>query len=195
MDDDKLHHEKEEFGLHARIDKEIKELLLLEGKVLQIPEEFIVETDESFQAEAEYHEEKKLSLYQMLQNMTVSQKVALAMKGNKEARGLLIRDSNKLVACAVMRNPRITENEVLGAANSRNIKEEVIRLIIENKEWMKTYPMKLAVVQNPKTPLGVSMKFLGYIYDKDLKMLSQSKNIPSALVTAARRTMAQREKK
>jgi len=194
MDEDKPFSEKEEVGIHARIDKEIKELLMIEGETLKIPEEFVAETDEIPQSK-EYIEAKKLSLYQAIQLMAVSQKVALAMKGNKEARTHLIRDSNKLVACAVIRNPRITDSEVLSIANSRSVHEEVIRIIIENREWMKNYPMKLAIVQNPKTPLGVSLKFMGYIYDKDLKILAQSKNIPSSLATAARRAIIQREKK
>ena len=64
-------------------------------------------------------EGKKLSLSKRIMSMNVSEKIKLATKGNKEARGILMRDSNKLVSVAVIRSPRITDGEVLGLAQSK----------------------------------------------------------------------------
>ena len=50
-------------------------------------------------------EEIEGSLYAAVQNMSVMQKIKLARMGNKEARGLLVRDRNKIVAAAAVRSP------------------------------------------------------------------------------------------
>ena len=57
------------------------------------------------------------------------QKIKLARMGNKEARGLLVRDRNKLVATAAIRSPKMTENEVESFAKARNVSDEVLRII------------------------------------------------------------------
>ena len=84
--------------------------------------------------------------------MTVFQKIKLARMGNKEARGLLVRDRNKIVATAAVRSPKITENEVAGFAKARNVSDEVMRIIARNREWTRNYKVKLALATNPKCP-------------------------------------------
>jgi hypothetical protein len=126
------------------------------------------------------------SLLGRLQSMTIAQKIAVGLKGNKEVRSTLVRDSNKLVALAALKNPRLTEQEVGQIANSRNVHEEVIRLISMNGEWLRVYAVKLALVGNPKTPLPVAMKFLPLLKAHDIKNIAKSKNLPSAVANQAK---------
>lgn len=126
-------------------------------------------------------EGKRLTLTQRIMKMNVAEKIKMATKGNKEARTLLIRDSNKLVACAVIRSPRITDGEVLSCANNRTINDDVLRIIYGNREWTKKYPVRLALTKNPKTPLGISMKFLSTLRESEIKDLARNKNVPSSI--------------
>ena len=137
-------------------------------------------------------EAERLTLTQIVGKMTPAQKIALALKGNREARQILIRDSNKLVCTAVIRSPRISEREVVMAAQMRSIHEEVIRIICANREWMRKYPIRLALVNNPKTPIGKSMSLIKTLQKRDLKGLTRSTGIPSALRSAAKRQLSQR---
>ena len=141
--------------------------------------------------EAEEEEGSKKTLVQIVNSMTPAQKICLALKGNREARTILIRDSNKLVCTAVIRSPRISEREVAVAAQMRSIHEEVIRIICGNREWMRKYPIKLALVNNPKTPLARSMAMIKGINQRDLKSISRSTSVPSALRGAAKRLLSQ----
>lgn len=131
-------------------------------------------------------------LLKRISKMNIAQKIATAMKGNKEVRTAMIRDTNKLVAVAAIKNPRITEQEVKTTAMSRSVNEEVIRLITMNNEWTKSYAVKLALVNNPKTPMPVAMRFLPLMRAQDIKGVAKSKNLPSALVNQAK---AQLQKK
>ncbi|HME91838.1 MAG TPA: hypothetical protein VKE49_10465, partial [Myxococcaceae bacterium] len=138
-------------------------------------------------------ERKRLTLAQRVMKMSITEKIKLATVGNKEARGLLIRDTNKLVAVAVIRSQRITDGEVLRIAHNRAVIEEVLRIIYGNREWTKIYGIKLALVKNPKTPLAISLRFLSQLRDGEVKELSRDRNIPSSVQLAARKMIEKKD--
>jgi len=144
--------------------------------------------------EAELSDAQRGNLYALIQNMSVFQKIKLARMGNKEARGLLIRDRNKIVAAAAIRSPKIQESEIEGFAKARNVSDEVLRIIAANREWTRSYAVKLAMAWNPKVPQPVAMKFLNYLQDRDLQQIMKSKDVPSAISTHARRILAKKGK-
>jgi hypothetical protein len=125
--------------------------------------------------------------------MTTGQKVALAAKGNKTVRGQLLKDRNKVVATAAIKNPGINESEVVAVAGNRAVCDDVIRIIAGNREWVRNYQVKLALMNNPKTPIGTAMRLLPSIRTMDLKSMSRNKNIPSALATAAKQLLQKRQ--
>ncbi|HYV49791.1 MAG TPA: hypothetical protein VFA20_33275 [Myxococcaceae bacterium] len=134
-------------------------------------------------------EGKRLTLTQKIMKMSVAEKVKLATVGNKEARSLLVRDSNRLVSVAAVRSPRITDGEILTIANNRAAPDEVLRVIYMNREWTKMYPLKVALVKNPKTPSGIAMRFLGTLRESEVKDLARNKNVPSGIQMQAKKMM------
>lgn len=154
----------------------------------QIMQEFgMSEEGEATESAPPMEEGKKLTLSQRIMRMNVSEKIKLASKGNKEARGILIRDSNKLVSVAVIRSPRITDGEVLTQAQNKAVLEDVLRVIYSNREWLRKYAIKLALVKNPKVPQGVSMRLLATLYDQDVKSLAKDKNVPGTVQMLAKK--------
>jgi hypothetical protein len=129
------------------------------------------------------------NLFAAVQKMSVLQKIKLARLGGKEARSLLIRDRNKIVAVSVIQSPKMTDSEVVGIAQSRNVSDEILRLISINNSWTRNYQIKQALATNPKTPLSSAIKFLNYLQDKDLKTVMKSKDVPTAISTHARRIL------
>jgi hypothetical protein len=159
---------------------------------VEVADQFkVAEGDE----EPPMEEGRKQTFTQKVMTMTVSEKIKLAMLGNKEARTLLLRDSNKLVAMAAIQSPRITEREVNLQAGNKTAQEDVLRYVYNSREWLKCYPIKLSLVKNPKVPLGVAMKFLGTLMEPDIRELSRSKNVPGTIVNTARQMLAKREVK
>ncbi len=142
---------------------------------------------------APLEEGKRLTFTQQVIKLNISQKIKLASLGNKEARTLLLRDSNKLVAMAAIQSPRITEGEVFAIANSRTAHDEVLRCVYNNREWLKNYQLKLALVKNPKVPLPTAMRFLPLLRDSDVRDLARSKNVPAGIQNQARSMMAKKE--
>lgn len=153
------------------------------------------ETCEEFDSDEESDSPDHLSKYQMTMQMGVAEKIKAAQTGDKEWRGLLINDPNKLVSSAVLKNPRITEGEVYAIARNRSTNDELIRLILLNREWIKNYSIKLALVMHPRTPLGNALRFMGVLTEKDLKNLVKSREISPVIVNNARRMLLAKDKR
>lgn len=139
-------------------------------------------------------EDDATNLHALIQQMSVFQKVKLARLGNKEARGLLVRDRNKVVAVASISSPKISDSEVVAVAGSRNVCDEVLRIISNNRQWTRNYQVKLALSSNPRTPQPTAMKFVNFLQDNDLRHMMKSKDVPSAVSMHARRILTKRGK-
>jgi len=125
------------------------------------------------------------SLYGRIQTLSVPEKIKLATVGNREARNLLIRDSNRVVAQAVLESPRLTMEEVVSFAANKNLSGDIIRTLSEKKEFLKNYAVRCALVTNPKTPVATALRLLGTLREHDLKNISRDRNIPSVISRAA----------
>ena len=120
---------------------------------------------------------ERISLIRRLMFMTVKDRVKFGLKGDREARGILIRDSNRVVATAVIYNPRITEQEIEKITSMRTVSEEVLRIIGLNRAWTRSYAIIHNLVRNPRTPFATAMNILPRIQKKDLKALSENRNV------------------
>jgi regulator of extracellular matrix RemA (YlzA/DUF370 family) len=120
---------------------------------------------------------ERVSLIRRIMFMNVKDRMKLAMKGDREARGILIRDSNKIVCSAVVKNPRVTEQEVENISSMRTVAAEVLRLISMNRSWARSYTIIHNLARNPRTPIPTAMTILLRIRTKDLAQLSQNRNV------------------
>ena len=136
----------------------------------------------------------QVNLPTLIQGMSVFQRVRLARLGNKEARGLLIHDRNRVVSLAAITSPKISETEVVSYAKSRNVSDEVLRAIASNRHWTRAYAVKLALATNPKTPQPTAMKLVNFLQDNDVRALVRSKDVPTAVSTHARRILMKKGK-
>lgn len=140
-------------------------------------------------AEIDEDDEQFLSKYKIAMIMGIGEKIKMALTGDKEWRAILIKDANKLVSGSVIKNPRITDAEILNILKVGVQNDEIIRLICANKEWVKNYLIRKALIACPKTPLPNALRYLSTMTVKDLAGYAKSKNISSVIVTQARRIL------
>ena len=138
-------------------------------------------------------EARKSSLLQKIQQLTVGERIDIALRGGQEIRSLLLKDANKEVVMTVLKNPKISETEVELIAHSRNVPEDALRAIHKNREWMKNYSINLALVNNPKTPPGIGITLVTSLRIKDLTVLEKNKNVPEAVRAAAKKVLAMKK--
>lgn len=145
---------------------------------------------ETEQRQAELHEAvaevlpdpvKRKTLVEQISKMTVVQKMQLAIKGPREARTALIRDTNKIVQRAVLQSPRLTDKDVESFASMTHLSGDVLRLISASRVFMKNHTVIRNLVNNPKMPLDISLRLFPHLNVAEIKALSTNKNIPETL--------------
>jgi hypothetical protein len=81
----------------------------------------------------------------------------------------LLFDPDARVVRAILGNPRLTEGEVVKLAASRRAAPEVLEVIAQDDRWIARYPVKVALANNPTTPLRLVLGLLPYLLHQDLR--------------------------
>jgi len=144
-------------------------------------------------AETDEERARRQTITQRILKMSVAEKIKLATLGNREARNILLRDANKLVAMASVTSPRITEGEIMMLASSRTTSADVLRYIYGNRDFLRSYALKLTLVKNGKVPLPTALRFLQNLQEKDIKEIARDRNVPSTVMAQAKAIMMKRE--
>jgi hypothetical protein len=134
----------------------------------------------------------RVAVLTQILRMNMKDRMKLAMKGDREAREILIRDPNRIVAKAVIENPRITEQEVEKIAAMRSAPEEIIRHIANNRQWARNYPIMHNLARNPRTPMQQAFSILTRLQMRDLQALSKNRNVSEAVRKQALRLVSTR---
>ena len=152
----------------------------LNEQIKQVADSLLTNSEDDPQSEPE-EEVGGNDIRNQISKMTMAEKIKTAMFGNSIARGLLIMDPNRMIQEFVLKNPQLRPEEVQDFARNPNTPKNVLRSISEKNTWMKEYPLKHAIVCNPKTPPDISLKWVRFLNQSDLKKLNSSRNIPSVL--------------
>lgn len=123
----------------------------------------------------------RISMINRIMKMGVKDRVKLGMKGDREARNILIRDPNKLVSSAVVNNPRLTEQEVEMIASMRSLSEDILRQLAVNRQWSRSYNIMHNLAKNPRTPLANVITIMSRLQLRDLVTLSKNRNVSDAV--------------
>ncbi len=182
---------------------ELREFYLRPQAVEEIPETEVLieltsaiaeEHQDDAQLDAVEIQQQALTTLQRVNRMNISERVRLAMTGNKTERLVLIKDANKMVQAAVLESPKMAVDEVLIHARNLSLPGEIIGRIAVNREWTKNYSVLLALVENPKTPVSRALSFVKQLHDRDLKLLARDRNVSPVIRTLAMNLEKQKEK-
>jgi hypothetical protein len=138
-------------------------------------------------------EEGRRSLQAYIAGLTVPMKVELAGKGNREVRNILSRDASSMVARAVMQSPRLSEQDILSYVASTQTHEEILRGVADDRHWTANRQIVAALVQNPRTPPPVVLRFLRSFQTNELRLLIQNRGLSVVVRQEARRLLAQKQ--
>jgi hypothetical protein len=140
-------------------------------------------------------EGRRDSTLQKIAKLNITGRIALAMRGSKEDRSILIRDSTKLVAVAVLDSPKVSESEVEGFASQKNLLDSVLRAISLKRKFAKNYTIMRNLVYNPRTPVDTSLPLVKGLLIQDLKNLVDNKEVSDTIRKTAVRMYKQRMEK
>ena len=134
------------------------------------------------------------AIYRRIGLMTISEKIALAYKGSKEERKILISDANKLIGYAVLKSRSLSIIEVEGFAAMRNVDQEIYRRIAMSREWMRKPGVVVALVKNPRVPLDITLPLLKRLATRELRGVFRDRNLAPTIRATARKILNQRRR-
>ena len=173
--------QKEEKGAETETaEEEEEEVVELENTIFDFPDFLTSETAFDGLSADDMLEQRK-TISEALRDMNVGQKIKVAMLGNLEVRKILIKDPRKQIVLAVLGNARITDKEVASIAGDPSSSLDAISYIASNKALSKSYQVKLALVNNPKTPMKTALILLETIRMNDLKNIAKSRSVSNVI--------------
>jgi hypothetical protein len=117
--------------------------------------------------------------------LTLGERKALARARNRDVLDRLLRDPHPHVIRNILENPRITEDDVVRLAARRPTYPDVQAEIAQSPKWNVRQRVRLAIVQNPYTPTGISVPLLPLLIRPELDQVLAATDIPPIVRGAA----------
>ncbi len=157
------------------------------------PEEILEVIEQAAQApvEGEVDVESGLSEGQ-IRSLPVGLRMKLCFGATRTVRDILLRDNNPQIAVGALKHSSISDAEVEGIAQQRNVVQEVLVEISQKRRWMSRYGTMLALVRNPRTPVGIALRYVPRVAVRDLRTLSMDRSIADPVRKTARRVYSQK---
>jgi hypothetical protein len=123
----------------------------------------------------------------------VGLRIAMARRPSSRMIDRLLADPDPRVLRTLLSNPRLTENQVLGLAASPRCPAEVLEFIARDARWGARYRVRLALVNNLRTPLRVVAAILPSLMQQDLWDLWRAGQAPAGVRLQAKMLLRLRE--
>jgi hypothetical protein len=101
------------------------------------------------------------------------EKILLAVKADRSERSLLLQDNDPRVLLSLLRNPRITVDEVARMAKSSFLTFQIAEVIMKTAQWMALLDVRLGLIHNPKTPPAFALRILPTLPDAEVRAIAR----------------------
>jgi len=106
--------------------------------------------------------------------LSQTDKMLLAIKANRSDRALLVQDNDPRVLLSLLRNPRLTVDEVARVARSSYLTYQIADVIIKTSQWMASVDVRLGLIHNPKTPPAFALRILPTLPQSEIKTIARA---------------------
>ena len=117
--------------------------------------------------------------------LTLGHRKWQARDTRREVLEKLLRSPEAEVMPNLLRNPRLTEPDVVALASRRPMDPAVLMCVFKSPRWITHYPVKRTLLFNPYTPSEVSLRLLSFMIRGDLKLAASLSALPEVVREAA----------
>jgi hypothetical protein len=132
--------------------------------------------------------EKSQNTWDRMRGFSQMEKILLAVKADRTERAFLLQDNDPRVLLSILRNPRLTVDEVVRLAKSTFLTYQIADVIMKAGPWMANLDVRLALIHNPKTPQAFSLRILPTLPDSEIRTIARA-GTSTALKQAALRRL------
>jgi hypothetical protein len=129
------------------------------------------------------------NMWERMRGMTQTEKLLLAVKADRSERAVLVQDNDPRVLLSLLRNPRITVDEVVRVAKSSYLNFQIADVISKTAQWMSSLDVRLGLIHNAKTPQPLALRILPTLPDAEVRNIARG-GTNMTLKTAALRQLA-----
>jgi len=148
--------------------------LAVEGNPDEILARLLVRPAVDTPAEEEVAPEKSQNTWDRIRALSQMEKILLAVKADRTERALLLQDNDPRVLLSILRNPRLTVEEVARLAKSSFLTYQIAEVIMKAGQWMASLDVRLALIHNAKTPQAFSLRILPTLPDSEVKAIARA---------------------
>jgi len=131
------------------------------------------------------------SPWERMRGLTQTEKLLLAVKADRSERALLLQDNDPRVLLSLLRNPRITVDEIVRVAKSSYLNYQIADVILQTGQWMASLDVRLGLIHNAKTPPAFALRILPTLPESEVRNIARG-GTTMALKTAALRQLQRR---
>lgn len=117
--------------------------------------------------------EKKQTTWDRLRGLSQMEKILLAVKAERTDRALLVQDNDPRVLLSLLRNPRITVDDVIRLAKSSYLNYQIADVILKSPQWSGNLEVRLGLINNPKTPQAFALRILPTLPDAEVRAIAR----------------------
>lgn len=159
-------------GLALAIDGDPEERLTrLAAKTEERPEERPEEREDEVREDEE--PEKRENTWDRVRSLSQMEKILLAVKADRSERALLLQDNDPRVLLSLLRNPRLTVDEVARLAKSSFLNFQIAEVITKATQWMSSLDVRVGLIHNPKTPPAFALRILPTLPDSEVRAVAR----------------------
>jgi hypothetical protein len=151
-------------------------------------EEMLRRLLERAEEEAAEAPERQQNTWDRMRGLSQMEKLLLAVKADRSERAILAQDNDPRVLLSLLRNPRLTVDEVVRVAKSSFLTFQVADVIVKAQQWMGSVDVRVALIRNPKTPPAFAMRILPTLPEAEVRAVARA-GTNMALKTAALRLL------
>lgn len=108
-----------------------------------------------------------------MRTLSQMEKILLAVKADRAERALLLQDNDPRVLLSLLRNPRLTVDEVARLAKSTYLNYQIAEVILKATQWMSSLDVRVGLVHNPKTPPAFALRILPTLPDSEVRVIAR----------------------
>lgn len=132
-------------------------------------------------------DEKDMPVRRRISRMSMEDKINMALSGSREERMALALDGNKAIHHYLLKNARISLDEIAFIARLPTMNPDVLGKIAENPSYVQNLTVLKNLVYNPKTPVPIAIKLLDRMPRSEVLHLSKRMSMNQRLVQAAKK--------
>jgi len=149
--------------------------LAIEGDAEERLQRLLARAEPAPHAEPEAGDEAPAgNAWDRMRGLSQMEKILLASKADRAERALLLQDNDPRVLLSLLRNPRVTVDEIARVAKSPYLTYQIVEVITKTTQWMTSLDVRLGLIRNAKTPEAFALRILPTLPDSEVRAIARA---------------------